>query len=56
MSKLRHDNGVRVCRARAIHARILHAIHGRIVGHRVRDRLRGGVGRVDHRISIAKVV
>ena len=56
MSKLRHDNGVRVCRARAIHARILHAIHGRLLGNRLRGGLRGGVGRVAHRISIAKVV
>ena len=56
MSKLRHDNGVRVCRARAIHAGILGAIHGRIVGHRLRDRLRGGAGRVAHWLSIAKVV
>ena len=56
MSKLWHDNGVCICRARAIHAGILGAIHGRIVGHRLRDRLRGGAGRVAHRISIAKVV
>lgn len=56
MPKLWNDNGVCICRARAIYAGILGAIHGRIVGHRLRDRLRGGAGRVAHWLSIAKIV
>ena len=56
MSKLRHDHGVRLRRARQFHRGIDRATHGCAAGHRRRGRMRDCLGRVIDGLSISKAV